>query len=94
MAYSQYNRFSDMHYIADAVADLNLIPHPRMGDTCLVIENGMKYICNSKAKWIAQTQVEAPEILKKYYTKEEIDKKIPHFISLTDNEILALTIKQ
>ena len=92
MAYSRYNPLSDIHYIADTVADLMMIPHPLMGDTCYVIETGIKYICNSKQKWLARSFGEEakPEALKNYYTKQEIDEKIPVMIALTENEILSL----
>lgn len=96
MAYSRYNPLSDIHYIADAVADLSTIPHPAMGDTCYVIESGMKYICNSKQKWLAQRAISSEnqaEILKNYYTKAEIEEKIPRITPMTSNEILSITLQ-
>lgn len=52
MGFQRYAPHTDIHYIADTVADLNDLPNGSMGDTCSVIENGGLYTRNSKDEWI------------------------------------------
>ena len=52
MGFQRYAPHTDVHYIADTVADLNDLPNGSMGDTCSVIENGGLYTRNSKDEWI------------------------------------------
>lgn len=67
-----------------------------MGSVCLVISEGIEYICNSKGKWLPRTtKTITDEIKANYYSKTEIDTKIltvPR-VPLTENEVLAITLK-
>ena len=64
-----------------------------MGSTCLVISEGMEYICNSKGKWICRRPSAITDT--NHYTKTEIDDKIAKAtMVMTENEILHLTLNK
>lgn len=95
MGYARQTALADV-YICDAKEDLALLPQSSIGSTCLVISEGIEYICNSKGKWLPRTIKTIPDEIKaNYYSKTEIDTKIltvPR-VALTENEILAITLK-
>ena len=65
-----------------------------MGSTCFVISEGIEYIRNSKGKWLPKggNKLIDPG---NYYTKQEVDNKLSKsVIPLTENEILAITLKK
>ena len=77
-------------FLADTKEDLILLPQSPMGSTCLVISDGIEYICNSKGKWIGRASASTDT---NHYTKTEIDDKIKKATSaLTENEVLHLTL--
>lgn len=94
MAYSAHNPNTDKHYIADAIADLAIIPSYSMGDTVYVIENGKTYTSNSKGEWIcpetasnSESSVAAPEIdLSGYVKNEDLAEALAAYVS---NEALT-----
>ena len=85
MGYTRQTALADA-YICDAKEDLTLLPQSSMGSTCLVISEGIEYICNSKGKWLPRSNKTIPE---------EIDTKILSVprVALTSNEVLAITLK-
>ena len=94
MAYSAHNPNTDKHYIADAIADLAVIPSYSMGDTVYVIENGKTYTSNSKGEWIcpeiasnSEGSAAAPEIdLSGYVKSEDLAETLAAYVS---NEALV-----
>ena len=95
MGYTRQTALAEA-YICDTKEDLTLLPQSSMGSTCLVISDGIEYICNSKGKWLPRSNKTIPDEIKaNYYSKKEIHSKILSVpkVALTDNEILAITLK-
>lgn len=92
MAYARQTALTDA-YICDTKDDLILLPRSSIGSICLVISENLEYICNSKGKWIPRHNKNEIDSTN-YYTKNEIDSKISEAtITLTENEVLAITMQ-
>lgn len=93
MAYARQTALIDA-YICDTKDDLTLLPRSSIGSTCWVISEKCEYICNSKGKWLPRLNKDITTDAANYYTKAEVDNKIIiSQVALTENEILAITLK-